>query len=184
MQGTSGSRSNMSCQIAISNKRTGLPARRAKGAYRSLESVPSEYRIIQPVGWRVHSPSGAPADFAGLPGSSARGQVKGNRHRNAVQAVNGQRLAPTVSFQSNRMKRFIVDAEKASFRIQKQTLFRRTRHVFSQAGLLTRFHRSGPFSIPRSMVMALAPPHSSGPVGDSHSVPYSPVLPDRSNRHL
>ena len=40
MQGTSGSRSNMSCQIAISNKRTGLPARRAKGAYRSLESVP------------------------------------------------------------------------------------------------------------------------------------------------
>ena len=85
MQGTSGSRSNMSCQIAISNKRTGLPARRAKGAYRSLESVPGEYRIIQPVGWRVHSPSGAPADFAGLPGSSARGQVKGNQNRNAVQ---------------------------------------------------------------------------------------------------
>ena len=51
------------------------------------------------------------------------------------------------------------------------------RYVFPQAGLLTRLQRPGPFSIVGSMVMASALPHSSGPVGDLHSVPYSPACP-------
>ena len=46
--------------------------------------------------------------------------------------------------------------------------------VFPQAGLLTRLHRLRPFSAEMPMVMASARPHSSGPVGDLHSVPYSP----------
>ena len=55
-----------------------------------------------------------------------------------------------------------------------RSLVRRTKHVSSQAGLLTQLHRPGPFSVLRSMVMASAPLHSSGPVGDLRSVPYSP----------
>ena len=54
------------------------------------------------------------------------------------------------------------------------------RYVSSQAGLLTQLHRPDGllsrslFPAPRQWPIARAPLHSSGPVGDSHSVPYSP----------
>ena len=55
------------------------------------------------------------------------------------------------------------------------SLVRRSRYVFSQAGLLASLHRLEPLLSLRQWSWLSAPRHSSGPVGDFHSVPFSPV---------